>query len=106
MPRVFLRPRADGLLWLRLFCCSCCACICMADEISGCCCQLHYLGPIISGEVLPMPRDGPNALAATAASVITYVQLLFSCRHFQCPWVDPLHLMLLLPIASLGPIIF
>ncbi len=53
-----------------------------------------------------MPRDGPDALAATAASVIAYVQLLFSCRRFQCPWVDPLHLMLLPPIASLGPIIF
>jgi len=53
-----------------------------------------------------MPRDGPDALAATAAGVIAYVQLLFSRRHFQCPWVDLLHLMLLPPIASLGPIIF
>src|SRR5258708_1589775 len=76
-----------------------------AHCIGGCCCRWLRFGSLFFWEALPMCSDGPIALADAAANGFALAHYLF-VRHFQCIHMGPLHLQILLPIASLRPAIF
>src|SRR5258708_35824287 len=73
--------------------------------IGGCCCQLLCFGPIYFWEVLLMHSDGPIALADAAIDCFSLAHLV-SWRHYPCTQMGPLHLQMLLLLASFWSIIF
>src|SRR6266478_4990724 len=71
----------------------------------NCCCRWPCLSPLFFQQVLLMPWDRPIAFAVAAVDGLAWAHWFFS-RCCRCPRTGPLHLQLLLPMASLGPIIF
>jgi len=76
----------------------------MGHSISSHCCWLPRFGPLGFWQMLLMCWDGPFALAAAAAHGFPLAQY-FSNICYRCPEMGPLHLQLLLPMASLWLII-
>ena len=70
-----------------------------AHCISSYCHRQLHLGPIISLQMRPITLNGPIAFAAAAADGIARAQLFFG-RCFQYSRIGPLHLHLMLPMAS------
>src|SRR5258708_25485940 len=90
-PIIFLGGTSNALGW--------------AHCIGGCCCRWLYFGSLFFWEALLMHLDGPIALADAAADGFALAHYLF-VKHFRCIHMGPLHWQILLPIASLKPIIF
>ena len=62
------------------------------------------MGPLHFWQLLPMPSDGPIAVATAVADDFVWAHYLFG-SFSQCPYMGPLQLQQLLLMASYGPII-